>query len=161
VHEQLITAAAEFCGHVRVDISCRSLRALERGGASEEGQEAAYHSALAAGMESPEDYMEVCLARLDALRRKGSDHMEGLRAAFQAATELMQVGTTLRKFVLLQYPPLTPLVAPLELFTLPKLKTVTNGRHPSHIMRGRERGYLMSARRSLGLVLGSCKLRTL
>ena len=35
--------------------------------------------------------MEVLLARLDALRRKGPDHVEELRQAFQAAVELLQV----------------------------------------------------------------------
>ena len=70
---------------------CRALRALERGGGSDKEQEQLYGAALAAGMESPEDYMDVSLARLDALRRKGPEHMEPLRAAFQATSELMQV----------------------------------------------------------------------
>ena len=37
--------------------------------------------------------MEVLLARLDALRRKGSDHIEELQQAFRAAVELLQVTT--------------------------------------------------------------------
>jgi hypothetical protein len=35
--------------------------------------------------------MEVLLARLDALRRKGPDYVEELRQAFRAAVELLQV----------------------------------------------------------------------
>lgn len=69
----------------------RGLRALERGGGSEEEHQAVYSAALSAGMESPDDYMEVSLARLDALRRRGPSQMEALRSAFYSTTELMQV----------------------------------------------------------------------
>ena len=70
----------------------RALRALERGGAPDAEHAALHAAALAAGMETPEDYMAVSLARLDCLRRQGAGSMEALRAAFQAATELMAVG---------------------------------------------------------------------
>lgn len=42
-------------------------------------------------MEAPEDYLEVSLARLDAIRRQGPEKAGELRAAFQAVTEMMQV----------------------------------------------------------------------
>lgn len=41
-------------------------------------------------MEAPEEYVEVSLARLDALRRGGPPQLQSLRATFQATTELMQ-----------------------------------------------------------------------
>ena len=42
-------------------------------------------------MQSLEDYMEVILARLDALRRRGPEHLPALRAAFTSGTELIKV----------------------------------------------------------------------
>lgn len=56
--------------------------------------DAMYKNALAAGMEAPEDYLEVSLAWLDALRRQATP-IEPLREAFQATTELMQVSWSL------------------------------------------------------------------
>lgn len=63
-------------------------------GGSDAELEALYNRALSAGMESPEDYMEVSMARLDALRRRGPSQMETLRKAFQDTSELMEVSPT-------------------------------------------------------------------
>lgn len=89
----LEAAAIEFrsCSEEMRVLWSRGLRALERCKAPEEQQEALFNSALAAGMESAEDYLEVSLARIDAVRRKGADHAAELRALFQSTTELMQV----------------------------------------------------------------------
>ena len=51
-----------------------------------------YSQALQAGLQTAEDYLAVILARLDALRHQGPDHMAALRQGFQEAAELMQVG---------------------------------------------------------------------
>ncbi|KAL4858071.1 Squamous cell carcinoma antigen recognized by T-cells 3 [Chlorella vulgaris] len=67
----------------------RALRALERTGAADEQHEALYARALSAGLQSYEDYLEVMLARLDALRRRGADAFPSLRAAFRAADDLL------------------------------------------------------------------------
>ena len=85
----LMKANADYLHTVWV--GCRSLRALERSGAKESEQESWYNSALAAGMETPEDYMEVALARLDAIRRQGPEKAGELRVAFQAVQEMLQV----------------------------------------------------------------------
>ena len=50
-----------------------------------------YSKALQAGLQTAEDYMEVILARLDALRHQGTDNVTLLRLGFQEAAELMQV----------------------------------------------------------------------
>lgn len=47
---------------------------------------------MQAGLQSTEEYLEVALARIDAVRWQGSEHMPDLRAAFQAANDMMQVG---------------------------------------------------------------------
>ena len=68
-----------------------ALRALELAVAFNEQQHAAlYSSALQAGLQTADDYMEVVLARLDALRHRGPDHIQDLRQGFQQAAELMQ-----------------------------------------------------------------------
>jgi squamous cell carcinoma antigen recognized by T-cells 3 len=41
-----------------------------------------------------EDYMEVILARVDAIRRRGADALPQLREAFAAATQTLQVENT-------------------------------------------------------------------
>lgn len=69
----------------------RSLRALERGGALDSEHEELYNAALGAGMETPEDYMEVSLARIDSIRRHGPDKMDALRTAFRSTVEMMEV----------------------------------------------------------------------
>ena len=69
----------------------RALIALEGLGGSDAEQEALCSSALSAGLESAEDYMEVSLTRLDGLRRKGPSQMEALRKAFQDTNQLMEV----------------------------------------------------------------------
>ena len=43
-----------------------------------------------------EDYMEVMLARLDAIRRRGADAMPQLRETFTAASQTLQVRHTSR-----------------------------------------------------------------
>ena len=65
---------------------------MEGLGGSDAEQEALCSSALSAGLESAEDYMEVSLARLDALRRKGPSQIEALRKAFLDTNQLMEVG---------------------------------------------------------------------
>ena len=68
-----------------------SLRAIESESTSTEQQHAAlYSSALQAGLQTSEDYMEIILARLDGLRHKAQSGMQDLRQAFQQAAELMQ-----------------------------------------------------------------------
>lgn len=52
-----------------------------------------YSQALQAGLQTAEDYLAVILARLDALRHQGPDHIAALRQGFQEAAELMQVRT--------------------------------------------------------------------
>ncbi|BDA40979.1 Squamous cell carcinoma antigen recognized by T-cells 3 [Coccomyxa sp. Obi] len=69
----------------------RGLWALERGGLSDE-EHAAFHArALQAGLQSPEDYLEVQLARIDCLRRKGQAAYAKTKEAFEAAQELLSV----------------------------------------------------------------------
>ena len=68
-----------------------ALRAIELDPACNQQQHAAlYTLALQAGLQTSEDYMEVVLARLDALRHWASQGMAELRSAFQQAAELMQ-----------------------------------------------------------------------
>lgn len=68
----------------------RYLNALERAGAEEQEQAAVYGRALSAGLQTSEDYMEVILARLDAIRRRGAEAMPQLRDAFAAASQTLQ-----------------------------------------------------------------------
>lgn len=63
---------------------------MERGGGSEESHAEMYSAALAAGLQQPEDYMEVILARLDKLRGAGREGAPALRKAFQEASALME-----------------------------------------------------------------------
>lgn len=68
-----------------------ALRALELHSTCEEQQHTSlYTSALQAGLQTAEDYMEVVLARLDGLRHRSTDQMQALRQGFQQAAELMQ-----------------------------------------------------------------------
>ena len=68
-----------------------ALRALELQSTCDEQQHASlYSSALQAGLQTAEDYMEVILARLDGLRHISTDDMQALRQGFQQAAELMQ-----------------------------------------------------------------------
>ncbi|KAK9853378.1 hypothetical protein WJX84_010588 [Apatococcus fuscideae] len=69
-----------------------ALRAAERLGSSTEAQDSLYNQALQAGMQSQEDYMEVVMAKVDAVRRQvtGPEGMPALREAFDAAASLMQ-----------------------------------------------------------------------
>ncbi len=68
-----------------------ALRALELSTVFDEQQHATlYSSALQAGLQTADDYMEVVLARLDALRHRGADHAQELKKGFQQAAELMQ-----------------------------------------------------------------------
>lgn len=68
-----------------------ALRALELSTVFDEQQHATiYSSALQAGLQTADDYMEVVLARLDALRHRGADHAQELKQGFQQAAELMQ-----------------------------------------------------------------------
>ena len=68
-----------------------ALRALELHPAFDKTQhDALYRSALQAGLQTAEDYMEVILARLDGLRHMGTDQATALRQGFQQAAELMQ-----------------------------------------------------------------------
>ncbi len=50
-----------------------------------------FSAALQFSLQTSEDYMEVVLARLDAVRRRGKEAMPTLRAAFAAATATIQV----------------------------------------------------------------------
>ncbi|KAL4424967.1 hypothetical protein ABPG77_002852 [Micractinium sp. CCAP 211/92] len=68
----------------------RALRALERSCAPEEEHAAMYGKALAAGLQSYEDYLEPMLARLDCLRRRGTDALPTLRDTFAKASQLLQ-----------------------------------------------------------------------
>lgn len=68
-----------------------ALRALELHSTFDKGQhDSLYSSALQAGLQTAEDYMEVVLARLDGLRHIGTDHIQDLRQGFKQAAELMQ-----------------------------------------------------------------------
>lgn len=68
-----------------------ALRALELHSICDEQQHASlYSSALQAGLQMAEDYMEVVLARLDGLRHMSTDSKPALRQGFQQAAELMQ-----------------------------------------------------------------------
>ncbi|KAG2446465.1 hypothetical protein HYH02_008457 [Chlamydomonas schloesseri] len=86
----------------------RCLRSLDRTGAPPERLQEMYERALAAGLQSPEDYMVVVLARLDALRHTAVAAAEAaaagggagskkaaaaaaaaLRSGFSSATELL------------------------------------------------------------------------
>lgn len=67
-----------------------ALRALELGSAFDKQHASLYNSALQAGLQTADDYMEVVLARLDGLRHRGADHLQDLRQGFQQAAELMQ-----------------------------------------------------------------------
>ena len=67
------------------------LRALELHSTCDEQQHVSlYSSALQAGLQTAEDYMEVVLARLDGLRHMCTDSMQSLRQGFHQAAELMQ-----------------------------------------------------------------------
>ncbi|DBA73744.1 TPA: hypothetical protein ACH3X2_009718 [Trebouxia sp. C0005] len=68
-----------------------ALRALELSTVFDEQQHATlYSSAVQAGLQTADDYMEVVLARLDALRHRGADRAQELKQGFQQAAELMQ-----------------------------------------------------------------------
>lgn len=69
----------------------RSMRALQGGNASPQALEEHYNTAMQAGLQSTEEYLDVALARADAVRWKGPEHMADVRAAFQAAHDMMQV----------------------------------------------------------------------
>ena len=47
------------------------------------------------GLQTSEDYMQVILARLDALRHLGPDQVAALRQGFSEAAEVMQVNSVL------------------------------------------------------------------
>lgn len=68
-----------------------ALRALELNSFSDGQQHLTlYGSALQAGLQTADDYMEVILARLDGLRHNGPQHIQVLIQGFQQAAELMQ-----------------------------------------------------------------------
>ena len=71
---------------------CRFLRALERGGASRKDHSELYNQALSSGLESPEDYMAIGLARLDFLRRSSKENFTELFETFSAINTFIQVG---------------------------------------------------------------------
>lgn len=50
-----------------------------------------HHAGLQAGLQSFEEYLDLALARVDALRWKGSEHVGDLRKGFEAAQEMIQV----------------------------------------------------------------------
>lgn len=82
----------EFEGLPRcIIVPYRSLRALERGGASNAEHEELFNAARTAGLENPEDYMEIFLARLDYLRRSVSSTKDELWEKFESASEDIQV----------------------------------------------------------------------
>ncbi|KAK9813405.1 hypothetical protein WJX73_006344 [Symbiochloris irregularis] len=68
----------------------RSVRALHGGDATPEQLEELCNAGLQAGLQSFEEYLDLALARVDALRWKGPEHMDELRRGFQAAQEMIQ-----------------------------------------------------------------------
>ncbi|KAL3153941.1 hypothetical protein ABBQ32_013502 [Trebouxia sp. C0010 RCD-2024] len=88
--QQIYTRALRNCPWVG-SLWANALRALELHNAFDEQQHTSlYSSALQAGLQTAEDYMEVVLARLDGLRHMGTDRMQALRQGFQQGAELMQ-----------------------------------------------------------------------
>lgn len=74
----------------------RAIRALHGGEASPTALEELCNSGLQAGLQSTEEYLDVALARVDALRWQGQECVEDMRVAFQAARDMMQVRLTFR-----------------------------------------------------------------
>lgn len=78
------------------ELWARRLRALERGKAEQKEIQAVYEAALKAGLQGPEDYLGILLARADYLRRQlppgaplSPEPLERLRAHFKSSWELM------------------------------------------------------------------------
>ena len=72
---------------------CRAIRSLGHKGPGLDLQEAAAlaEQATAAGLQTPEEWLDVLLARADVCRWQGERAVEATRAAFQAAQVQMQV----------------------------------------------------------------------
>ena len=71
----------------------RAIRSLAHKGPSLDPQEAAAlaEEATAAGLQAPEEWLDVALARVDVCRWLGQPAQDATRTAFQAAQALMQV----------------------------------------------------------------------
>lgn len=58
------------------------------------------NAGLQAGLQSFEEYLDLALARVDALRWKGPEYMDDLRKGFSAAQEMIQVRMCARRLAI-------------------------------------------------------------